>query len=341
MSEIKVSVLCVTYNHAGFIRQALEGVVSQKTNFPFELIVHDDASTDGTADIVREFADRYPDIVVPILQTENQYTRGGCIARRFLWPRIRGRYVAFCEGDDYWTDPDKLQLQADWLDAHPSSGICFHRTVMHWENGERPDSVYPDEETIAKGPFTFERLLDHNFIQTASVMYRWRLKGREESVPRGIAPGDWYKHLVHAQGGEIGFIPRTMAVYRRHAGGVWWGADKSDDRFCLRNGLKHLAFYKVVREQFGHDNVAAVTEMARNTVLAALRAGQFGILEDMAGRFPEAYRSGIDDIGGDRDRIARTEKKLRHAQRHGRRMAILAAVSAALLACALLLFALR
>ena len=131
MPEIKVSVLCVTYNHANFIRQALEGIVSQKTNFRFELIVHDDASTDGTADIVREYAAKYPEVVVPILQTENQYTHGGCIARRFLWPRIRGTYVAFCEGDDYWTDVRKLQLQADWLDAHPSSGLCFHYSKMH------------------------------------------------------------------------------------------------------------------------------------------------------------------------------------------------------------------
>ena len=331
MADIKVSVLCVTYNHAKFIRRALEGMVSQQTDFAFEVIVHDDASTDGTADIVREFAERYPNIIVPIFQAENQYSHGGLIARRFLWPRIRGKYVAFCEGDDYWTDPQKLQLQTDWLDAHPQSGLCFHRSVVHWENGERPDSVYPDDRMIAEGQFTFERLLKRNFIQTASVMYRWRLKGCEESVPRGIAPGDWYKHLLHAEGGEIGFIPKVMSVYRRHSGGIWWGADNADEKFCLRNGLKHLAFYKAVHERFGYDNHVEMTGMARGTFLAAARAGNFKLLAELSERFPESYGDAIQDISKDRDRIAAAERKARKAERHARR-SLVAAILLALLA---------
>ena len=334
MSEIKVSVLCVTYNHAKFIRRALEGIVSQQTDFAFEAIVHDDASTDGTADIVREFAERFPGIVVPIFQTENQYTRGGCIARRFLWPRIRGKYVAFCEGDDYWTDPQKLQFQVDWLDAHPDSGLCFHYATMHWENGERPDSIYPDEKMVMEGPFTFERLLKRNFIQTSSVMYKWRLKGHEDSVPRGIAPGDWYKHLLHAEGGEIGFIPRAMSVYRRHAGGIWWGSDSRDDAFCLRNGLRHLGFYKAVRERFGYDNRLAATEMARNTILSALRAHRFDLLGDLASAFPESFDAGLVDISKDTERIDSAAKTAKRASRHLRRFRNLSILLAVLLALA-------
>ena len=335
MSEVKVSVLCVTYNHAKFIRRALEGIVSQQTDFAFEAIVHDDASTDGTADIVREFAARYPGIIVPILQTENQYSHGGCISRRFLWPRIRGKYVAFCEGDDYWTDPRKLQLQADWLDAHPASGLCFHYATMHWENGERSDTIYPDDRMVAEGPFTFERLLKRNFIQTASVMYRWRLKGCEESVPRGIAPGDWYKHLLHAEGGEIGFIPRMMSVYRRHSGGIWWGADIHDDSFCLRNGLRHLGFYKAVRERFGYDNRSAAAEMAKNTILSALRARRFDLLDSLASAFPESFDGGLADIDKDKDRIALAEKAAKRDARHARRFRNLSILLAILLALAI------
>ena len=335
MQEVKVSVLCVTYNHAKFIRRALDGMVAQKTNFAFEVIVHDDASTDGTADIVREYAERYPDVIVPIFQEVNQFSHGGMIARRFLWPRIRGRYVAFCEGDDYWTDPQKLQLQADWLDAHPSSGLCFHYATIHWENGERPDSVYPDDKMVAEGPFTFERLLKRNFIQTASAMYRWRLKGCEESVPRGILPGDWYKHLLHAEGGEIGFMPRNMSVYRRHSGGIWWGADTTDEQFFLKNGLKHLAFYKAVHERFSYDNRAAMGEMARGTVLAAARTRNFTLLAELAERFPEAYADAIQSLMDGRGQIAKVEKVARRAERHARRLRIAVIVLALLLVLAI------
>ena len=337
MQEVKVSVLCVTYNHAKFIRRALDGMVMQKTDFPFEVIVHDDASTDGTADIVREYAERYPDIIVPIFQTVNQFSQGGMIARRFLWPRIRGTYVAFCEGDDYWTDPQKLQLQADWLDAHPSSGLCFHYATMHWENGERPDSVYPDDKMVAEGPFTFERLLKRNFIQTASAMYRWRLKGREDSVPRGMAPGDWYKHLLHAEGGEIGFIPKNMSVYRRHSGGVWWGSDTADGRFYLRNGLKHLAFYQAVWEQFGYADPSREADMARHTLLAAVKAKNFKVAADLAERFPAAYDDAIAAIDKLPQQLAEANRLTGRARRHARRLKILAIALAVVVVATLLL----
>ena len=128
MDEITVSVICLAYNHEAWIRNALEGFVSQQAPFRFEVLVHDDASTDGTADIIREYQARYPELIFPVFQTENQYSRGVPVSLRFLAPRIRGRYVALCEGDDFWRDPHKLAKQVAALEAHPEVDICGHAT---------------------------------------------------------------------------------------------------------------------------------------------------------------------------------------------------------------------
>ena len=115
--KIKLSVICLTYNHEKFIRQALDGFVMQKTNFPFEVIVHDDASTDETAKIIREYEIKYPELIKPIYQKENLWQKG-IPTKNYIYPKINGKYVALCEGDDYWTDPLKLQKQVDFLEAH-------------------------------------------------------------------------------------------------------------------------------------------------------------------------------------------------------------------------------
>ncbi|MBQ1636007.1 MAG: glycosyltransferase family 2 protein, partial [Bacteroidales bacterium] len=129
-----VTVICLAYNHGPYIRDALEGFVMQKTAFPFEVIVHDDASTDDTPRIIREYASRYPDIIRPVFQTENQYSKGVPISQTFLFPLVKGRYVALCEGDDYWTDPLKLSRQVEALEANPGVDICTHK-VLKTKNG--------------------------------------------------------------------------------------------------------------------------------------------------------------------------------------------------------------
>lgn len=121
-----VSICCITYNHGPYIRQTLEGFLMQETDFSWELLIHDDASTDGTQDIIREYAARFPDRIRPILREENQYSKGISNISIFNFPRARGTYIAMCEGDDCWTDPKKLQLQVDYLRAHPDCALCFH-----------------------------------------------------------------------------------------------------------------------------------------------------------------------------------------------------------------------
>ena len=125
-----LSIDVITYNHAKFIRKCLDSILMQKTNFSFEVLIHDDASTDGTADIIREYEAKYPDIIKPIYQTENQWQKNIGISKNFQHPRIHGKYVALCEGDDYWTDENKLQKQVDFLEKHPE------KIVWWWKNGD-------------------------------------------------------------------------------------------------------------------------------------------------------------------------------------------------------------
>lgn len=128
-----VSIRCCTYNHAPYIRQCLDGFVMQKTNFKFEAIVHDDASTDGTADIVREYASKYPDIIKPIYETENQYSKQDGSLSRIMNAAVSpsAKYIALCEGDDYWTDPYKLQKQVDFLETNPEYSLCCGKSRVY------------------------------------------------------------------------------------------------------------------------------------------------------------------------------------------------------------------
>lgn len=135
--EILVSIQCLVYNHEPYLRQCLDGFVMQKTNFRFEAVVHDDASTDGSAAIIREYAAKYPDIIKPIYETENQYSKHDGSLRRIVNSALRGKYVAMCEGDDYWIDPLKLQKQVDFLEAHPDYTLSCHRYKIYNEETKK------------------------------------------------------------------------------------------------------------------------------------------------------------------------------------------------------------
>lgn len=268
---VKLSVICLTYNHAKFIRDALDSFVMQKTNFPFEVLIHDDASTDGTSEIIKEYAQKYPDIIMPIFEKENQWRLGKDFSKEKIWPLVTGEYVALCEGDDYWTDENKLQKQVDFLDSHPECSICFHPVKVKWDDGREDDTVYPNAKILKKvGTLDFESLLKRNFIQTNSVVYRWRfLHDSYDLMPDEILPGDWFLHLLHAQIGKIGFMPDIMAVYRRNAGGVWTGAGKAPEWFC-KCGSAHLRFWEAMEKQFNIDRYEEKELLKRAFFYAAL-----------------------------------------------------------------------
>ena len=143
-SNIAVSVLCLAYNHEKYIRETLEGFVMQKTDFSFEVIINDDCSTDATASIIREYEEKYPGIIRPIYQGENQYSKGVQIIKDILVPKANGEYLAFCEGDDYWNDAYKLQKQYDVLQVHQECSMSTHKVKCCNEDGSPNDRIIPE-----------------------------------------------------------------------------------------------------------------------------------------------------------------------------------------------------
>ena len=286
MSKIKLSVVCITYNHEKFIRQALDGFVMQRTKFPFEVLVHDDASTDRTADIVREYEQKYPDLFTVIYEKENQWKKKD-ICRDIVFPKVRGEYVALCEGDDYWTDPLKLQKQVDFLDAHPDYTICFHPVTVVWEEENFPNDIFPSQKLLKKiGRPDLSTLLEGNFIQTNSVVYRWRFHKEPLSlIPDDILPGDWFLHLLHAQTGKIGMLPEAMSVYCRHAGGIWQGAGRTLEWFYL-SGEKCLNCFKMIEKVFGISKARDIAFFSWGIFFAAVKMNDKVLQERLITEFP-------------------------------------------------------
>lgn len=217
-SQPLVSVCCMTYNHEKTIAQTIDGIISQQTDFPFELIIHDDASTDTTPDIIKSYAERYPDIIRPILQTENQFHNCN-ILEKFLCPAIRGKYVAICEGDDYWTDTNKLQLQAECMESDPNRSLCFHAVTQLNSDGTemtyRPfksDGSVSDELVVKMGGM---------FCPSVSLMYR---RDVADCWPQFRLLADVYDYptqVLAATMGEVFYIDRIMGVYRFAADNSW------------------------------------------------------------------------------------------------------------------------
>ncbi len=171
--DILVSISCLTYNHFPYIRQCLNGFIMQRTTFAFEVLIHDDASTDGTAEIIREYELRYPNIVKPIYQIENQYSKGVKVQLVYNYPRAKGKYIAFCEGDDYWSDPYKLQKQVDILENNPNATFVYTNFQTIEENGDY--IIRPVYEDYARNSFSgdiFGRLIRGNFILTLTTCFR-------------------------------------------------------------------------------------------------------------------------------------------------------------------------
>lgn len=236
-----VSIGCITYNHENFIRDAIDGFLMQETTFPVEILIHDDASTDGTANIVREYEAKYPQLINPIYQTENQWSKGNRPSLINL-ERARGEFIALCEGDDYWTNPHKLQKQVGFLEHNPSIVGLFHATDMRSENGAylgRLPARY-GEHMLA-----FEDIITFNDRATCSMLYRCRRPELDLNWSNGLPMADWPLQATLAAIGPWKVLPEVMSVYRRHGGGVWSSLEAKD----IMAGT--LSFYNAVVRKFG------------------------------------------------------------------------------------------
>ena len=262
-----VSIVCDVYNHEPYLRDCLEGLVMQKTDFLFEILIHDDASTDKSAEIIREYMNKYPSLFKHIFQKENQYSKGVGIWCEIQFPRARGRYIAICEGDDYWTDPLKLQKQVDFMEAHPDFSVCFHPVmVLNQPTGEIAPDTLKDVPSIT----TIYELAEYsNYIHSPSVIYRYDSEIDKKFQKLGsVVVGDYLKHILYAEHGKIKKLPDYMAVYRQGVG-IWTGpnSDGNDNLFkwiiaCakLSSVLDDKRAQRLLEKQIVHDKNELMSE---------------------------------------------------------------------------------
>ena len=228
-----VSILCTAYNHEAFLRDALDGFVNQRTRFPFEVLVNDDVSTDSTRDIIREYAAKYPDIIRPFYQEKNLYSQHIDIYQVVFYPNARGKYVAFCEGDDYWTDPTKLQRQVDYLEEHPDYSACVHNTVLHFCEDGHNELLLDRYE----GGVGFEHIVPgmSGAYHTSSLVGKREILANPPDFYEVACEydfGDYPDALWLRLNGKIHYIDRCMSVYRINSNASAWssGVDRQYDK---------------------------------------------------------------------------------------------------------------
>lgn len=261
-SKIMASISCLTFNHGAYIRQALDSFLMQKANFEYEILVHDDASTDETGDILREYGEKYPDKVKPLIQKENQYSQGiDNISGAFNFPRVRGKYIFMCDGDDYWTSPDKMQKQVDYLEAHPDCTLCIHSAKIHLvgraltEGQMRPyrgNRVITPEEIVDKP----------SGYAMSSMAFPSRLVKELPDYYVDCPVGDTPLQMMAAAQGYGYYMDEAMSAYRVGVAGSWTTEGKSGD--YARKQKIYWERMKTVYEEFDAATEGRLREAAES-----------------------------------------------------------------------------
>lgn len=255
ISKPKVSVCCLAYNHAPYIADALDGFLKQETNFPFEVIINDDCSTDNTADIIKQYQEKYPLIIKPIFQTENQYSKGVLPLSELVYPNTQGEFLALCEGDDYWLE-SKLQRQYDIMVADDKLVFSFHN-VNEYNCHTHEQKLVPAYQTKKKYIDAKVNLSNlGSFTPTCSIMLKRKHYDLYIELAQKLRQpeGDMIIQALYAIIGEVAFIEKPLAVYRRNALGSWTerkqylnkahGMTRMRNMLHLHNELKHFEHSK-------------------------------------------------------------------------------------------------
>ena len=309
----KVSVLCATYNHEEYLRQTLDSFLNQKTDFPFEVLVNDDASTDSTGDIIREYAAKYPEVIRPFYQKENLYSRRINLYDVVFFPACRGEYIAVCEGDDYWNDPEKLQLQVNWLDSHPEYSACVHNSIGRFT--DQPDKVLFAQDGDRDIPF-------EQVVQGMSHAYHTSsILARREFI---LNPPD-YRDVAYHQGyftdyavgvrlglaGKVRFLDRCMSVYRIGSNPSAWSRGVGQEYHKLKRFVSgEIAMLKTVKQH-------PLTEAQEAAIDQVLLEREYELLY-IEGRVDEMVKPPYDKIHKSmgKGRVISTELKRRLPHLH-------------------------
>lgn len=241
MSEPVISIICNTYNQKKYIADALESFLMQRVNVPFEILVHDDASTDGTADVIREYEAKYPDIIKPIYQIENQFRKEGLITYRFQIPRAKGKYIAFCEGDDYWTDPDKLKIQYEYMEEHPEYSACCHAYDMV----DLSRNIIQHCDIADKNKVFYLSSFLNNQLevpQLATFFVKKEIFNGFSGIYLGHRANDMVFRIYCAVKGLVYYFNRNMSAYRRFVEGSWTMRVGQDSIAMARNLEGYIPF---------------------------------------------------------------------------------------------------
>ncbi len=249
--NIKVSICCLAYNHEPYIRQMLESLIHQKTNFNYEILVHDDASTDSTTDIIKEYEKKYPNLIKPIFQKENQHSKGVRISWEYQYSRAKGKYIAFCEGDDFWCDDNRLQKQYDIMEENPDCSICTGRVKMITEQAEDlgksiPHIVVPEGKYSPSEQIYWYTRSEPVIFHISSMMIKTEyitkiLNDRPDFIKKSRV-GDRPLLLYMACCGNLYHINDTVSCYRWLSKGSWSSRNLTDRKKTV-NILKNIIEY--------------------------------------------------------------------------------------------------
>lgn len=285
MNTPLVSICCITYNQEKFIEECLNSFIMQKVNFPIEIVISNDCSTDSTQNIIDEFKSKYHNLIRDVSPKNNI----GVVNNFWnAFNSCKGKYIALCEGDDFWTDENKLQKQVDFLEANPDFTLCFHSVRVFYEDGSKPDYYYPRFDQIEnRTEFDFNDLIKQNFIQTNSVVYR-SLRDKVEEVydiSEQLLPLDWFMHLLHANHGKIKYFSDAMSCYRKNIQGIW-----SSD-YEWKYAYERLNFFKTSKKIFDkkYHNLLdeSILWIYRKLKIDSVTKKDFSKIAQIANRYPE------------------------------------------------------
>jgi glycosyltransferase involved in cell wall biosynthesis len=267
-----VSICCCTFNQEKYIKDAIEGFLMQKTEFPFEIIIHDDASTDMTADIVREYEKKYPEKIKPIFQKENQYSKG---IKPILLPfkTSKGKYIAVCEGDDYWTDPLKLQKQIMEMEKNPECYISFHPGIEKCGDEDKGNIIFGFHAKETK-IFSPEEVIlgGGEFMPTASIVFNKIIVSRLTSffeLTRHAYVGDYFIQILGSENGGALYLSDIMCVYRKNARGSFSERILKDSKFLSVSELSFLNTLNKV-DEFTHYKFTGPLTVKKRQVISGI-----------------------------------------------------------------------
>lgn len=250
----ELSIVVVAYNEEEYIEETLEKIIAQKTNFEYEVLCHDDASTDRTQEIIMEFVKKYPDIIIPIFQKDNKMQKGHQVIFEYCYPKARGKYIAYCDGDDYWSDVNKLQRQYDFLESHEDYTLCLHNfDFLEVENGNRYTSNCGQKDRDMK----IEEFIlwdAQRIPQLGTSMFRTTLAKERPELFVKIGGGkkslrpisDYPLYIYLALNGKVRYLADSMSIWRRR-GFQSWGITKEWERINQFN-LDKIAFLKELNQ---------------------------------------------------------------------------------------------